>query len=268
VKTIFVYLTFFYFGGILVALRYSIPYTISLKDTDNTKEMTLPALLRIAIDCSEEQCRLLNRDENYVRSLGITWIIVQHEIHLARLPIVNEEVVIATEASFYNRYFCYRNFWYFDSNGYELVHIHTTFALMDQLTRRLHPISKEIIEPFHSDKVEKIYRAPSIGKLDLKNIIQQEYQVRSTDIDGNGHVNNSVYLGWLIAPLDQKFLHSHLLKFVNLRYIKEILKGSLVKSLFSLSEDVEKQKKTHHLIDVDGVVHAEAEMTWDSLGNE
>lgn len=248
-----------------MALRYSIPYTISAKDVDNSGKITLSAILRSAIHCSEEQCRLLNRDENYVKSLGVTWIVAQHEIHLTRLPTVNEKVMIATEANSYNRYFCYRNFWYFDNNNAELVHIHTTFALMDQETRRIHQILEQIIEPFHSKKVKKIYRAPSIGKPDAQMIQFQEYQAKLTDIDGNGHVNHSVYVEWLIAPLSKEFQRSYLLQFVNLRYIKEVSRGSVIRSSFSLSKNIEEKTKSYHLIEVNGVIHAEAEMIWEEF---
>lgn len=246
-----------------MALSYSALYTIPYYDVDVTRKMTLKALIRVAIQFSEDQCRLLGQTEDYIKSLGVSWVIMQYEIKVARLPVINEEVKITTKASSYNKYFCYRNFWYHDKNGNELIHIHTTFALMDIIKRKLHPILEEIIEPFKVDKVKRFYRAPAIQRPDEKSLQKKQYYVRYTDIDGNGHVNNACFLDWLLDPLGLSFLTQHSVQFLNLRYLKEVEYDSLVESAYSLKTDDGNSKLvTHHLICADGNVHADAEVIW------
>ncbi|MDR1473828.1 MAG: hypothetical protein LBI41_04675 [Lactobacillales bacterium] len=85
-----------------MTLSYSALYSVPYYDVDVTRKMTLKALIRVAIQFSEDQCRFLGQTEDYIKSLGVSWVIMQYEIKVTRLPVINEEVKITTEASSYN----------------------------------------------------------------------------------------------------------------------------------------------------------------------
>jgi len=247
-----------------LGLKYFIAYDVPFYDTDLTKQMTLPAVLRVAVQCSEEQSRNLGRDDDYLKGMGLTWIITHYEIKVTRLPKVNEKILIATEAIAYNKYFCYRDFLFYSQHEQELVRIVATFAVMNLQTRKLQMISEKVVEPFQTEKIKKIRRASKIAEPSLEGLQSVQYRVRFLDLDGNRHVNNSHYLEWFLDPLGIDFLEEYTVKKASLRYVKEVAYGNLIESVFNFSKNFSAfEVVTHHQICVTENLHAEAEVYWN-----
>lgn len=156
--------------------KHTSSYEVAYYDGDFTGAMKIPALLAVVIKVSEEQTELLGRDAAYVARFGLGWVITNYEIEIHRLPKVGEKVAITTQAMSYNKYFCYRNFWVHDEEGNECVFVKSTFVLMDQKNRKISSVLPEIIAPFDSEKITKIYRHEKIEKVTEGNFLP--YRVR------------------------------------------------------------------------------------------
>lgn len=239
--------------------RFTSPYEIAYYDGDITGTLTLPSMLAVVIKVSEEQSEKLGRGANYVSSFGLGWVITNYEIHISRLPKVSEKIEITTEAISYNKYFCYRNFWIHDEAGNECVLIKATFVLMDKINRRMSSVLPEIIEPYESEKITKIHRGEKI--LPVKNGCSLPYRVRFFDIDGNQHVNNSIYFNWLLDVLGYDFLAAHQPTFINVKFDKEVEYGHEVDSHYEIKEEADKVV-TFHEIKIGEQLYCEANMTW------
>jgi medium-chain acyl-[acyl-carrier-protein] hydrolase len=81
--------------------------------------------------------------------------------------------------------------------------------------------------------------------------------VRYFDIDPNGHVNNVHYFEWMEDSLGADFLAHHELASMKIKYAKELP----VDATPSAQVQIEGLTTRHQVI-TDGVVNAEAEMTW------
>lgn len=241
-----------------MANKFTEKHEIKFYECDVTGKLTLPMLLNIVIKTSETQSEALGRGSDFVKQKGLGWVITQHEIKIERLPRVDEVVSVTTQATKYNKYFCYRNFWIHDEAGNECVMINSTFVMMDLATRKMTSVPLEVIEPYGSEKITKIQRGTKVGSPTEVN--SREYRVRFSDIDGNQHVNNSRYLDWAVDCLDYDFLTSHEPKFVNIRFDKELAYGNMIESQWEVSTDTEIISK--HRIQLGDTVCAEANITW------
>ncbi|MBP2099381.1 acyl-ACP thioesterase domain-containing protein [Enterococcus rivorum] len=239
--------------------RYTTSYEIAYYDCDINGTMTMPSMLAVVIRASEEQSDGLDRGAAFVSSFGLGWVITNYEIHIKRLPKVGEKVDITTEAIAYNKYFCYRHFWIHDQEGNECVLIKSTFVLIDKKNRKMSSVLPEIIEPYASEKITKIYRGEKIEKVGSGTFLP--YRVRFFDIDGNQHVNNSIYFNWLLDVLGYDFLTHHEPTFINIKFDKEVEYGQEIESHYEVKEQ-ENEKKTLHEIQIAGQTYCEANMKW------
>jgi len=243
-----------------LATKYTIPHEVTYYECDVNRTMKLSTMIAIVIKVSEEQSDALNRGNDYIQQLGVTWIITHYEIFVSRLPEANEKVQVTTQAMEYNKYFCYRNFWITTEDGEELVRIESIFSLMNYNTRKISSVSEKIIAPFESEKITKIKRPPKIESLEAPDSVP--YRVRFYDIDGNHHVNNAVYLNWFIDGLGYDFLTTYEPEYMNIRFDKEVEYGNQIESLFEVVDQQEDKKKTRHAIQIAGETYCEAQILW------
>ena len=243
-------------------MKYSQKHVIKYYECDANSRLTLPMLLNIVIDTSEAQSVLLERDGAYVKNLGLTWVITEHDMTINRLPKTNEKITISTEAKEHNKYFCYRYFWLHDEEGNELVSLMTTFVLMNLTTRKMVSVPSELIEPYHSEKIKNIKRGETFPT--LTNATQTSlFDVHFSDIDTNQHVNNSRYLGWMVDSLDYETLMTYQPTKATIRFIKETHCGEPVASLWEKQTNEETdQFVSVHELSVDGNKCAEGVIIW------
>ena len=149
----------------MVAKRYNEKHRVVFYETDVTKNMNIGMLVDLMMLASENQSEQLGIGTDKVNGLGYGWVITQHVLEIERLPKVNEEVKIWTEADSYNKYFCYREFGIDDLDDNPLVRMHTIFVLMDFKNRKISQIVPELIIPFGANETPKVKRYKNVKKI-------------------------------------------------------------------------------------------------------
>ena len=174
------------------------------------------------------------------------------------MPQVGEQIRIVTEPTEFNRYFCYRSYWVYDSEDTELLRIDMSFVLMDIENRKMSSVDAELMAPYESPQVKKIRRWPKIEKVEGNQ--KQLYHVRYYDLDSNHHVNNAMYFNWLIDVLGYDFMTAHEPTYVNVKFDKEVLYGNDIESFYEVIEAEE--TKTRHEIRLGDQLACEANILW------
>lgn len=242
-----------------MAKQYSETHQIPYYECDRTQYIKISTLVKMLIKISGAQSEILGVSDEYMASLGLGWIILQHEIDITRLPKANESITLTTEAESYNKFFCYRHFWVHDKDGNECAFMSTTFAVMDLNERKMGSVDEKIIAPFESEKIKRIKRGEKIepvSKIDN----QKNYGVRYFDIDLNQHVNNAIYLDWILDSLDGEFLEENTPKKIAIKFNKEVLYGDDIASAYELVDG----ETTHHCITSKNETSAEANIKWEA----
>ncbi|MGX7199859.1 acyl-[acyl-carrier-protein] thioesterase [Enterococcus nangangensis] len=238
---------------------FTLDYQVVYYDTDYQGQMTLERLAAVAILASEGQSTALKRDASFLAPLNLGWVITEYQLEITRLPHLLEQVTFTTQATSWNKFFCYRDFWIKDAAGNTLVTIHATFVLMDLKTRKMKSVTEEIIRPFGGVKENKIKRGT---KFEVPADVASEripYRVRYFDLDSNRHVNNAKYFTWLLDPLGKEFLATHLPTNVHVRFDKEVSYGETIDSVVAVTQN---QTTSYHTIENATTRFAEAQITW------
>ena len=241
--------------GLTYQMKMKIPFDMA----DMNGHIKLPDVVLLSLQVSGMQSIELGvGDKTILENYNLVWIISGYDIEVIRLPRFGEEITIETEALSYNRLFCYRRFTIYDEVGQELIHMMTTFVLMDRDSRKVHAVEPEIVAPYQSEFSKKLLRGPKYQS--LENPISKDYHVRFYDLDMNGHVNNSKYLDWIFEVMGADFLTHYIPKKINLKYVKEVRPGGVI---ISAVERTGLESK--HEITSDGVTNAQAIITWQEM---
>ncbi|NQP32477.1 acyl-[acyl-carrier-protein] thioesterase [Streptococcus suis] len=239
-----------------MGLSYQENLTIPFDMCDVQHEIKLPAFISYCLGVSGRQSESVGRSDVFIfEEFGLIWVVTDYELNIHRLPTYNETITIVTEAIAYNKFFCHRMFYIYDENGNLLLDILCYFVLIDFETRKVAPVPEVLIEPFQSEQVKKLPRAPKYQLLENPSV--QEFPVRYFDLDMNGHVNNGKYLEWMYEALGYDFLLCHVPKKIQLKYLKEVEATSWVSSRMVAESGV-----SQHEIVVDGHIHAQAVIDW------
>lgn len=150
--------------------RYTLNHEVAYYECDINQNMTFPALLSVAIKASSDQSDQLERGTEYINTLGITWVITQTEVTIDRLPKVGEQITVVTEPTEFNRYFCYRSFWVYDSEETELLKIDMSFVLMDVENRKMSSVDAKLMAPYESPQVKRFVAGLRSKKLRVNSI--------------------------------------------------------------------------------------------------
>ncbi|VNM26155.1 acyl-ACP thioesterase [Streptococcus pneumoniae] len=241
--------------GLTYQMKMKIPFDMA----DMNGHIKLPDVILLSLQVSGMQSIALGvSDKAILEEYNLVWIIVEYDIEVVRLPRFAEEITIETEALSYNRLFCYRRFTIYNEAEQELIHMMATFVLMDRDSRKVHVVEPEIVAPYQSDFDKKLIRGPKYES--LEEPISKDYHVRFYDLDMNGHVNNSKYLDWIFEVMGADFLTHYIPKKINLKYVKEVRPGGVITSAVERTE-----LESKHEITSDGVINAQAIITWQEI---
>lgn len=240
---------------------YSKKHLVKYYECDTTKLMTLPMLVNVMVHVSGEQSHLLGVGDDVVNEKGMSWVILQYEMHFNRMPEFAEEITISTQALSYNKLFCYREFKAYDAEENELASVKTSFALIDIEARKMVRIPKDIVDPYEAEFVKRLVRTSKPAKL-TDEVRAEDYRVRYLDIDRNQHVNNSKYFEWALDTLEYDFLTQHTFEYVNIKFEKEVYYGDSITSEVSRTESEDGKIVTAHRISTAGTVNCELSIEW------
>jgi medium-chain acyl-[acyl-carrier-protein] hydrolase len=239
----------------------TLTHEIAYYECDINQNMTMPELISVAVKVSSDQSDALGIGTDDINKTGITWVIVETHVDITRFPKLGEVVTFSTEATSFNKFFCYRDFWVKDAAGRELVKISMSFVLMDLIKRKITTVSEELMAPFESRITKKIKRWPKIER--IAEADEKPYRVRFFDLDSNKHVNNAKYFYWMIDSLDYDFLTKYEVKTVTIKFDKEIEYGHLINSRVEVLPGGEPE--TRHEIMLGAELCCEANITWREI---
>ena len=184
------------------------------------------------------------------------WIVYQWEIDIFDLPSMFDEITIETASVGTKKFYAYRNFKIIDDNGKEYVEGRTKWLLLDGKTGMPTRIPEELMSRYKTKEgLPQVGKDLKVKKLDYPN--ENGFSVRKTDIDGNKHVNNARYFGWIFESIDDEILDNNKIKKVEIVYKKETKYGeNIVTKSSNLNEEDEDLVIYNKIEDTEGNLKA------------
>ena len=202
---------------------YTQDYYIDTVDVDRFGRLKLSSILYLAQEVAGKHCDILQANYEILAAKGLFWAVTRHKIRINRLPCRGETLRIETWPMPTTRVAYPRNMVIYDEAGQECIRLISIWVLMDMEKRSM-------VLPGDSDvTVEGILRGGEldtplgIPAKDLKNTADR--RVCFTDLDRNGHMNNTRYLDWASDLLTSEFHRQSIPKEISICYFSEALEG-------------------------------------------
>lgn len=222
----------------------------------------LANMMNVMLEISERQLETLHAGMDAINEFQAGWVITQYHMDIQRMPRIEEPLRVGTEATTYNKFFTYRDYWIDDAQGQRLVTVNSNWVIMDLRTRKIVDVIPELVERVGAVSDRKIKRFPRLKKITTPDG-QEDFHVRYFDIDSNGHVNNAHYLEWMENSLGYDFLSTHTLRGAYIRYEREVAYGTTPVAQYQ--HDPDDPTKTLHRVVTGEQVNAEAQMIWQDF---
>ena len=177
------------------------------------------ALLYFVQETAGRHCELLGLDWNTLARKELFWAVTRHMVQITRLPESGETITVETWPMPTTRVAFPRATAAYDKEGRELFRVISLWVLMNRQTRALVLPGKSGID------VPGILRG---GELPVPGSLApgmwEDIHLRNvcfTDLDKNGHMNNTRYLDWIMDLLPADFHQAHPVKEFTLCYLSE-----------------------------------------------
>lgn len=206
-------------------------YKVRISDADKNGTLKCNGLLQMLQEAATEHATILGVDFKALKPLNLGWAVSKFVINITRLPQWGERINVTTWASDKDKVATYREFVVTDSSGIELVSARSQWVLFDTRERKIARMGK--IQDW--SRLEKKY-ANTSEFLPLKppeNVVSSAVcAARNDDIDLNGHVNNAVYLIWVIESLPYNF--KGLPNQIRINFLEEVMPHTDVEVICAL----------------------------------
>jgi len=210
---------------------------------------------------SEKQLHEADADSSeMVKNNGLGWVVVQYHMDVKQMPKLGQKLKISTQATSYNKYFFYRDFWIDDEQGNRIVTAQSAFVLIDIKERKIVSATDRLEDKFGAEEINKIQRFNRVKVPDDYDF-KQEQHIGYYNIDVNKHVNNSYYFDWMVDTLDMDYIATHRIKSMDIKYDKELNTRSVPVAYAKLDNT---NNKSIHWIKNGNVLNVVAQLEWES----
>lgn len=207
------------------------------------KKLSLHELLRITSDTAVEEYRQrgLSREELLKNNFAILVSRVSFKIN--RMPLENEHITITTWEEKPEALQFMRAYRITDSAGSVLVEGLSSWLLVDPAARRIIPLKNFTLRTPPTEQKQNGCQKPGKITVPEQMPLLAERKILFSDLDGNGHTNNSRYGAFVTDSLPPSFQEKDITNF-RLNYSKEAMPGETLKIYGSYDEE----KKTYTVV--------------------
>ena len=201
---------------------------ILTRDCDVNGQWRISAILEAMQEAAGAHSCLLGCGRDELLKRNMVWVLSRIELRMSRYPRIGETVTLSTfpmptRICFFPRYYLL-----LDKDGEMIGKAGSLWLLMDTETRRMLPpgdIARLI--PDNRDLTVPMNLPATVGQLQGEEFVSIHTPVY-TDLDVNGHVNNTRYADWLCNILGTETMMRSEPEAVILNYSHEILPGQQV----------------------------------------
>ena len=208
-----------------IVMAHSRIYNLDVEHVDKNKTLRLSNLFLMFQEIAQEHAELLDIGKDKVFNNGRKWIITRYKTKIIRMPKFGEQVTLYTYPGKNNPFFFYRHFYLKDEKGNIIAISSSVWAILDEKTNKI------IVNPFGKNLLEE----STDFELDIPNKIEEdasnkikEHKLEYSDIDINGHLNNTRYIELIQNLHNSDFYKDNEIDSIILNYFSEIKEDETV----------------------------------------
>lgn len=240
-------------------------YEIHYYEVDYKRRVLITNIINYFCDVATKQSEYTNVGLDYMKGNNIAWVLYKWHIDVHRYPLHGEKVIVTTRPHSFRKFYGYRKFEIIDEKGETIVEANSIWFLIDIEKRRPKRINEHILEAYKVSKdndERAILEIPDIASIErIDN--EKTFNVRYSDIDTNGHVNNVKYVSWAIETVPLEIIKNYSLKNITINYEKETKYGEIINAFAQVTKEDGKIICRHRITDKEGNELTIAQSTWE-----
>ena len=187
----------------------------------------------------------ISMDYDSLAEKGMIWAIIRQKVQISRVPQRGETIRVETWPMPTTRVAYPRSVVAYDESGNEVFRSISIWVLMDINSRSMILPGKSGISVAGTLRGNEL-AAPNA--LPAKNLLNHRSRTVSfTDLDRNGHMNNTRYLDWIDDLIPSAFHRDHDLKELTVCYLSEAREGQDLSMQWGFLEDGSLQVDAHRM---------------------
>lgn len=195
--------------------------------------------LYLAQEMAGRHSELLNLDYDTLASRGVFWAVSRHRVQVTRTPVLGEKLRVETWPMPPTRSSFPRSVVAYDEAGCEVFRSMSLWVLMDINSRKMIVPGKSGIALAGTVRGNEL---PSPGGLIPRPLgVLKDRDVAFTDLDRNGHMNNTRCMEWMADLLPGSFHARHMLKEFTVCYLAEAREGQTLHLNLEMSDELSAQ---------------------------
>lgn len=236
-------------------------YKVEYYDVDAFDNIKISSLSNLMLQISNNQLLQVGMGAHELVEKMLGWVVIQFHFEINRLPKMNEEIVISTKPTGYNRFFTYRDYEVKTTTGETLITVNSSWIIMDLAKREMIQLTDQLGEDLD---IPEIKRGPKFPKMKFTEDFAPgfEYRIRYYDLDANRHVNNSHYFEWMVDQLPLDIVENYHIKTFDIKFDQELRFGDHPQSQIVVEFDGDKAI-TKHLIKNGDALAASGMLAWE-----
>lgn len=210
-------------SNLLYPLGYTEHFIIRAYEIDSRKKATPAALVRLMQEAAMQNVLRLKLSVWDLEPHHLSWVLMRLNLRIHRLPSLGESIRILTYPAGFEKVFTHRDYQMFDQDDQLIAQSSTTWLLMDTQTRRMARIPEFILK--YNEQIPKeapylphpVDQLPKLERTDRR----KTYEVSWHDLDFNMHLNNTLYIQWMLETVENEVLQNGYLKELDILFRME-----------------------------------------------
>lgn len=191
-------------------------------------------LLHFAQEAAGGHCQALSLDWDTLAKRNLFWAVIRHRVQITRMPVAGDVLTVQTWPMPTTRSSFPRAVVAYDAQGNEVFRSISLWVLMDTNTRAMVLPGKSGIELTGMLRGCELSVPGSIVPQKSENTVCRK--VGYTELDRNGHMNNTKYMDWVDDLLTSQFHQAHTIREFSLCYLSEAREGQNIQLNWQLSD--------------------------------
>ena len=202
---------------------YTQNYHVTDIAVDRFGRMKPSMILFLAQEVAGQHCNLLRVDYDTLAAKRMFWAVTRHRVQITRLPVRGETIRIETWPMPTTRVAYPRSVIAYDEQGQECFRAISLWVLMDLEKRSMILPGKSGISVAGTLRGLELDTPNGLVAKALR--CHRSRTVCFTDLDRNGHMNNTKYLDWISDLLPSRFHETNLPREMTVCYLSEAREG-------------------------------------------
>lgn len=201
--------------------------TLQSRDCDFTGRWKTSEIFTAMQELASDHAAILGAGYSTLRSVNLAFALTRSELHMDRYPMIGEKVVCHTWPAPVMKWMFPRYFIFETESGEQLGYAGTIWVLMD-LNERKMVTPAALPSPIPTSDRKPPLRMPGKAASLTGEGCLRDYLPGYSELDVNGHVNNTRYVSWMCDALGADRFRTSFVKSIIVNYSHELLPGQMI----------------------------------------